>query len=134
MGAIESYRDLEVWKQAMDLVEHCYRLSERFPRHEEFGLRSQVRRSAVSVPSNIAEGNGRTTTRDYLRHLSVAHGSLMELETQLLIAGRLQYVDSAGLADVMARADEIGRMLTSTSQAVEREAEASYREIAEAWR
>ena len=117
MGAIRSYRDLDVWNQAMDLVEQCYRLSEQFPRSgEEFGLRAQVRRSAVSVPSNIAEGNGRLTTGDYLRHISVAHGSLMELETQILIAGRLRYLDAQSVNDVLARTDEIGRMRTSLAR------------------
>ena len=116
MGAIRSYRDLDVWNQAMDLVEQCYRLSEQFPRSEEFGLRAQVRRSAVSVPSNIAEGNGRSTTGDYLRHISVAHGSLMELETQILIAGRLRYLDAQSVNDVLARTDEIGRMRTSLAR------------------
>jgi len=116
MGTIKSYKDLEVWKQSMDLVEECYRFSDRFPRSEEFGLRSQVRRSAVSVPSNIAEGNGRSTTGDYLRHVSIAHGSLMELETQVLIAGRLRYVDAAVVSEVMRRTDEIGRMLTALAR------------------
>jgi len=116
MGTIKSYQDLEVWKQSMDLVEECYRFSDRFPRSEEFGLRSQVRSSAVSVPSNIAEGNGRSTTGDYLRHVSIAHGSLMELETQVLIAGRLRYVDAAVVSEVMRRTDEIGRMLTALAR------------------
>jgi four helix bundle protein len=116
MGAIKSYRDLDVWNQAMDLVEECCRLSDRFPRSEEFGLRAQIRRSAVSIPSNIAEGNGRSTTGDYLRHVSIAHGSLMELETQFLIAGRLRYLDAAAIDNVMARTDGIGRMLTSLAR------------------
>jgi four helix bundle protein len=116
MGAIKSYRDLEVWNQAMDLVERCYRLSDQFPRSEEFGLRAQIRRSAVSVPSNVAEGNGRATTGDYLRHVSIAHGSLMELETQFLIAGRLLYLDAGSVDEVLARTDEIGRMLTSLAR------------------
>jgi four helix bundle protein len=116
MGGIKSYRDLEVWKLAMDLVELCYGLSERFPRNEEFGLRSQVRRSAVSIPSNIAEGNGRSATGDYLRHLSIAHGSLMELETQIQIAGRLQYLNDAAVSEVLERADAIGRMLTALAR------------------
>ena len=116
MGAIKSYRDLEVWQQSMDLVEECYRLSNQFPRGEEFGLRAQIRRSAVSVPSNIAEGNGRSTTGDYLRHLSIARGSLMEVETQVLIAGRLGYVEPASVDDVLKRADGIGRMLTSLAR------------------
>ena len=116
MGTIKSYRDLEVWKQSMDLVEQCYRLSERFPRSEEFGLRAQIRRSAISIPSNIAEGNGRSTTGGYLRYVSIAHGSLMELETQFLIAGRLRYLDAAAIDDVVARTDGIGRMLTSLAR------------------
>jgi four helix bundle protein len=113
VGTIKSYRDLDVWKQSMDLVEECYRLSDRFPRSEEFGLRAQMRRSAVSIPSNIAEGNGRSTTGDYLRHVSIAHGSLMELETQVLIAGRLRYLEAADVEAVLKRTDELGRMLTS---------------------
>ncbi len=116
MGAIKSYRDLEVWKQSMDLVEECYRLSEGFPRSEEFGLRAQLRRSAVSVPSNIAEGHGRSTTGDYLRHLAIAHGSLMELETQLLIARRLEYVTEPSLEALLKRTDGIGRMLASLTK------------------
>jgi four helix bundle protein len=116
VGAIRSYRDLDVWSKSMDLVELCYRLSDRFPRSEEFGLKSQVRRSSVSIPSNIAEGNGRAATREYLHFVSIAHGSLMELETQWQIAGRLQYVDSASLGDLLARTDEIGRMLTSLAR------------------
>jgi four helix bundle protein len=116
VGAIKSYRDLEVWKQAMDLVEQCYLRSERFPRSEEFGLRAQLRRSSVSVPSNIAEGHGRSTTGDFVRHVSIAHGSLMELETQVLIAGRLHYLEAAEVDDLLKRADEIGRMLTSLAR------------------
>jgi four helix bundle protein len=116
MGIIKSYRDLEVWKQSMDLVEQCYRLSERFPRSEEFGLRAQLRRSAVSVPSNVAEGHGRSTTGDYLRHVAIAHGSLMELETQVLIAGRLRYLDARSVDDVLGRTDGIGRMLTALAR------------------
>ena len=128
MGAIKSYRDLEVWKQSMDLVEECYRLSDRFPRSEEFGLRAQIRRSAVSVPSNVAEGNGRATTGDYLRHLSIAHGSLMELETQFLIAGRLSYVDAASVDGVLVRMDGIGRMLTSLARRLRERTRAAQRD------
>ena len=128
MGAIKSYRDLEVWKQSMDLVEECYRLSDRFPRSEEFGLRAQIRRSAVSVPSNVAEGNGRATTGDYLRRLSIAHGSLMELETQFLIAGRLSYVDAASVDGVLVRMDGIGRMLTSLARRLRERTRAAQRD------
>lgn len=125
MAAIKSYRDLEVWNQTMDLVEQCCRLTERLPRSEEFGLRAQIRRAAVSVPSNIAEGNGRSTTGDYLRHLSIAHGSLMELETQILIVGRLEYLDATSVDGVLAQTDKIGRMLTSLARRLREHVRAS---------
>jgi four helix bundle protein len=116
MGAIQSYRDLEVWRRAMDLVERCYAVSVAFPRSEEFGLRAQLRRSAVSVPSNIAEGHGRSTTGDYCRHVLIAHGSLMELETQIQIAGRLGYLGSSALDELLRRTEELGRMLNALSR------------------
>jgi len=90
-ATIASYRDLDVWNRAMELVVACYRVTGEFPRTEELGLKAQLRRAATSVPSNIAEGHGRSSTGAYLRHLSIAHGSLMELETQLDIARRLKY-------------------------------------------
>ena len=111
MGAVASYRDLDVWQRAMSLVTICYQLAERFPRNEEFGLGAQVRRAAVSIPSNIAEGHGRSSTGAYLHHLAIAHGSLMELETQLEIAQRLGYVTAAELNEELALAGELGRML-----------------------
>lgn len=113
MGEIKSYRDLEVWQQAMDLVERCYKASISFPRSEEFGLRAQLRRSAVSIPSNVSEGHGRSTTGDYCRHVQIAHGSLMELETQVQIAGRLGYLDAETLTDLMRRTEELGRKLNA---------------------
>jgi four helix bundle protein len=95
----------------MDLVELAYRLTETFPRSEEFGLRAQIRRAAVSVPSNIAEGNGRSTTGEHVNHVSIAHGSLMELETQVQIAERLTLVASTEAADFLGRSAELGRRL-----------------------
>ena len=80
------YRGLRVWRDAMRLVRLCYRLTHAFPKQELFGLTAQIRRSATSVPANIAEGNGRFTRGDYVRFLSIAHGSLRELETHLLVA------------------------------------------------
>ena len=82
---------LEVWRNAMTLVEHVYRISATFPDEERFGLVAQVRRCAVSIPSNIAEGAARTSTQEYLRFLSLARGSLSELDTQLQIAARLGF-------------------------------------------
>jgi len=101
MGIL-SYRDLRVWQAAMDLVEWVYRESGPFPQREVYGLSSQMRRSAVSIPSNIAEGHTKESTKEYLRHLSMAQGSLAELQTQIEIAARLQYLtpdQSGGLMD-----------------------------------
>jgi four helix bundle protein len=100
-----------VWQKAMDLVTECYRLSERFPRSEDFGLRLQLRRAAVSVPANIAEGRGRTGVGEYLHHLSIAHGSLKELETHLEICQRLGYLAPEVSAGAQKRVDEVGRLL-----------------------
>ncbi|MDD4891723.1 MAG: four helix bundle protein, partial [Phycisphaerae bacterium] len=90
--AIRSYRDLEVWQKGTDLVVEVYRLAKLFPSDEIFGLTSQIRRSSVSVPANTAEGHGRLHRGDYVRHLSIARGSLAETETHLLLALRLEYI------------------------------------------
>ena len=105
------HKDLVVWQKAMELVTECYRLSDRFPRSEDFGLRLQLRRAAVSVPANIAEGRGRTGVGEYLHHLSIAHGSLKELETHLEIGQRLGYLAPELVAHVQERLDEVGRLL-----------------------
>jgi len=115
MTSIKSYRDLLVWQKAMDLAAQAYRLIESFPKHEEFGLKSQIRRAATSIPANIAEGHGRDHLGDYLRHLSVAKGSLAELETHILLSNRLGYLPDAQTKEVLQPADEIGRMLTGLS-------------------
>lgn len=88
---IKSYRDLRVWQEGMDLVVRVYELTEKFPAKEVYGLASQMRRAAVSIPSNIAEGHTRESSKEYLYHLSVAQASLAELETQVEIAFRLGY-------------------------------------------
>ncbi len=82
---IQSYRELEVWQLGMDLAEECYRVTKGFPKEELFGMTSQIRRAAASIPANIAEGQGREHTKEFLHHLSVARGSLMELETHLML-------------------------------------------------
>jgi four helix bundle protein len=109
---VKSYGDLIVWQKAMDLVERIYRVSQGFPREELYGLTNQLRRAVVSIPSNIAEGQGRSTTRDFLRYLAMARGSLMEVETQVWIAGRLQYVATPELEEILILTSEIGKMLT----------------------
>jgi four helix bundle protein len=108
---IESYRDLLVWQKAMGLVVECYRLSENFPRTETYGLASQLRRAAVSIPANIAEGHGREHLGDYLHHLSIANGSLMEVETHLLLAEKLSFLTTQQINQILATTAEVGRML-----------------------
>lgn len=108
---VKNYTELIVWQKAMDLVEDVYKVSKSFPREEIYGLTSQIRRAAVSIPSNIAEGQGRRTTADFLRHLSIAYGSLREVETQTLIAVRLRYLAEVRTGEVMKMAGEVGRLL-----------------------
>ncbi len=108
---LQSYRDLEVWKAAMDLVESVYALTRHLPEDERFGLTSQVRRAAVSVASNIAEGYGRIHRGDYVRFLSNARGSLCELETQLILCVRLRYRTREDVAAVWTQTQQIGRLL-----------------------
>ena len=108
---VKNYQELIVWQKAMDLVEEVYIASKSFPREEIYGLTSQLRRAAVSIPSNIAEGQGRRTTPDFLRHLSIAYGSLREAETQIMIATRLRYLSQGKCQDVMRITGEVGRLL-----------------------
>jgi four helix bundle protein len=112
MGRISHFRDLEVWQRSMDLVEAVYRLSGGFPKSETYGLTSQLRRSAVSVPSNIAEGHTRASTKEYLNHLPMAQASLAELGTQLEIASRPGYITPEVLEPVFEEAAVLGRQLT----------------------
>ncbi len=109
--AIPNYRDLIVWSRSMDLVEDCYKISRQFPQSEIYGLTSQIRRAAVSNPANIAEGHGRRNLGDYIYHLSIANGSLKELETHLIIAGRLKYIADNQIVPTMEACAEVGRML-----------------------
>jgi four helix bundle protein len=104
-------QDLLVWQKSMSLVEAIYKVSSQFPRDEIYNLTSQIRRSAVSVPSNIAEGEGRRSLNDFARFLQIANGSLMELRTQLLIAERLNFVSRTSIEPLLQQADEIGRMI-----------------------
>jgi four helix bundle protein len=115
---IKSYRDLKVWAKVLDLAEEVYVTSRSWPREELYGLTSQIRRAAVSVPSNIAEGQGRVSTKEFLHHLRIARGSLMELETQVLLAQRLSYSPKEVTDNLLARADEISRMLIRLYQAL----------------
>lgn len=117
---IASFRDLHVWQKSIDLVELCYRLAAQLPANEEYGLASQIRRAAVSVPANIAEGHGRKRTGDYLHHLSIANGSLAEVQTHFLITIRLRLLAGDSVKSVMDLADEVGRMLSGLMDKLER--------------
>ena len=105
------HRELIVWQKAMELVLECYRISERMPRKETYGLASQLRRAAVSIPANIAEGNGRSTRGEYLNSLSSAHGSLMEVETLCELVDRLSYAPTAEITSARALSAHVGRLL-----------------------
>ncbi len=118
--SIRSYRDLKVWQMSIDLVVECYHLTSGFPRDERFSLTQQIRRAVVSVPSNIAEGHGRTHLGEYLYHLSIANGSLMELETQIIIARRLGFLAQQGYNRLLSVTAELGRMLTGLRQKLAR--------------
>jgi len=109
--SLSSYRKLDVWQRAMELVVECYNASRKFPRGELYGLTSQLQRAAVSVPANISEGQGREHRKEFLHHLSIAHGSLAELETHLQIAERLNYLSSDEVQSLLTRSEEIGRMI-----------------------
>jgi four helix bundle protein len=109
--SVQSYRDLAAWQKAMDLVEAVYRATQQWPREEVYGLTNQARRAAVSVPANITEGQGRRGASEMLHHLSIADGSLHELETHLLIAQRLRYLDGASATLLLAQTAEVGRIL-----------------------
>ena len=117
---VSSYRDLMVWQRAMDFVVGCYRISEGFPKKETYGLGSQLQRAAVSLPANIAEGHGRQSTKEYLHHLSIAYGSLLEAETHLQIAVRLGYVESEAVRGLFDQASELGRMLNGLMTSLKR--------------
>jgi four helix bundle protein len=109
--AISSFRDLRVWQAGMELVEQVYLLTQGFPRQESYGLTSQIQRAAVSVPSNIAEGHSREYSKEFLHHLSIAQGSLAELETQLEIAARLRYILPEQLEQILQRITALGKQL-----------------------
>ena len=124
VGEINSYRDLKVWQDGMTLVEDCYRLSKEFPKEGLFGLTSQLRRAAVSVPANIAEGYGRDSRGSYVNFLRNAQGSLKELETHLILAQRLKFGSFDLASQLLARSETIGRMLRSLIRSLERAVEA----------
>ena len=113
-----SFRDLIVWQRAMQLTVSIYRLTQGFPREEMYGLTSQIRRSAVSVPSNIAEGHGRLNTGEYRQFLSIARGSNFELQTQLEIARALEFGNSKLLDEAEGYSHEVGKMIYAILESI----------------
>jgi four helix bundle protein len=108
---IKTYQELFAWQKAMDLAEETYRITRDFPSEERFGLTSQLRRAAVSVPSNVAEGHQRGSTSDYVRYLHIAKGSLAEAETQIVLATRLKFLNGKAADPWLTTASEVGRLI-----------------------
>jgi four helix bundle protein len=117
---MRSYQDLEVWQKAMDLVTMCYQTTAKFPKNEIYGLSSQLQRSAVSVPANIAEGRQRQHSKEFLQYLSIAYGSLAEVETHIQIAGRLNYLHEDQISNLLLKTAEIGKMLNGLRRSIEK--------------
>jgi four helix bundle protein len=118
MPTIFTYRDLAAWKQGMDLVEDAYKATASFPRSELYGLTSQLRRAAISIPANIAEGHSRRTTKAYLNHVSIAIGSQAELETHLELSRRLGYLAPGDSVRLDAAVSSVGRLLYGLHRAL----------------
>jgi four helix bundle protein len=117
---IQSYKELEVWQLGMDLAQLCYSETKTFPKSELFGMTSQIRRAAAAIPANIAEGQGRDYTKEFLHFISIARGSLMELETHLVLSERIGILQKDRLACLLALTDRISRMLSGLRKALER--------------
>ena len=116
---LKNYKELKVWQKSYKLCLEIYRITAKFPKEERYGLTSQIRRSAVSIPSNIAEGYGGKTTADYIRYLYIAYGSVCELETQILLSMDLGYVDSAVIEKIKDEIQQIERMLKGLIKSLE---------------
>ena len=109
--SVKSYRDLDVWQVAVELAVVCYRITKPFPKDELFGMVSQIRRSASSVSANIAEGQGRASTKEFLHFLSISRGSLLELETHLTVCHRIQLLTKEQLDEAISLSDRVSRIL-----------------------
>ena len=116
---IRSYRDLRVWEDGMRLAEACYRTTRAFPREEIYGTTSQIRRSAASIPANVAEGYGRDNPREFVRFLRIAQGSLKELETHLTLASRVELITVEEADKILKRCETVGKMLRSLIRSIQ---------------
>ena len=122
-GRIRDYRDLIVWQEAMDIAEQVYLLTRAFPRDEAFGITSQMRRCAASIPANIAEGFGRAQRRTFIQFLRVSQGSLKELETHAQLSQRVGLLSSVDLAGLMGKCETLGKRLVQFVRSLDRERE-----------
>ena len=118
----QSFRDLQVWQRSMELTVAIYRLTREFPREEVYGLTSQIRRAAVSVPSNIAEGQGSPNPNEFRQFLGIARGSVCEIQTQLEIARLLQFGNSGALDEAASLSHEVGRMIYAFLESLKKHA------------
>ena len=118
--ALKQYQELIAWQKAIEYAEAVYRLTRKFPRDEVFGLTIQLRRSAVSIASNIAEGQGRGSAKEFIQFLNIAHGSLQESETQMILAHRFGYITEKELDDILALSNELGRINNGLIRAMAR--------------
>jgi four helix bundle protein len=118
--AIKTYRDMDVWQKSMELVSTIYLATKAFPREEIYALTSQMRRAAISIPSNIAEGRSKRSTREFMRFVNMAAGSVAELETQLMIGEKLGYLSSKQLFPLLEKVAYIGRMLNNLHSGLEK--------------
>lgn len=117
---MQTYRELVAWQKAMSLVEQIYAVTREMPPEERFGLTSQMRRAAVSMPSNLAEGHARESTKEFVRYIAIARGSLAELESQLELAARLNMVHRDHVSDVLSDCDELGRILRGLRKSLDK--------------
>jgi four helix bundle protein len=120
--AINSYRDLLVWKAAIELGVRCYALTKEFPNSELYGMTSQIRRAAASIAANIAEGHGRENTGAFIQFLRIAQGSLKELETHLILSNRVALVTNVRLDEILGKTEEVGKMLRSMIRSLQAKA------------
>jgi len=115
---MKNYKELEVWQRGMDLTVRVYEIGRTFPAEERFGLISQVQRAAASIPANIAEGWGRGSTKEYVQFLRIARASLMELETHLILATRLDYIESDQIVLLHGEVETLGKKINSLIQSL----------------
>ena len=116
MAKIKNYRDLVVWQKAMDLTTMLYQIVRKLPKEETYALSDQMRRAAISIPSNIAEGFGRNSTKEYIHFLYITKGSVCELETQLMLCVRIEYLTEIEIQPIMILLEEIGKMITTITK------------------